>query len=459
MTSVAASTNLESTEAVKDLLATMSTRSCFLFSVVVLGACVDSIAGFSNAASFTSMTCLLDQQDDKRSVYGVVLRIAFPICLMAIVMSLFWIQWLFKRCSPNYTREQCTSFIRSRTIITFLVAGFFAYQSVSEDLMETISCIELDSKKSEDADLSSPEADDAEYSRFSIAKERYWTEDTSVRCYSRSHAFIVGFLGIPGTVLFLCGVPLYLLIFLLIKRRQGQLTELSVVNSYGFIYQNYDEQFVYWEVCILVRKALISAVVVFAYPLGANLQGVMALGVLITALAFHLIASPFKYSLLNVLEGCSLVVSIFAFYAGIVFNDENTADTAKTVLSAIVVVVSALLAIVFGLTLYVYTDRYIVAMLKNLGVTQIPTYPFSRMSLLIRTLCHQAAVRVCSRMNRTKHAVISAQRQRKSRNAASRTSTDLLMQDEPEHSPSAATTAQDAAGVTPPETQIEEDRV
>ena len=320
---------------------------------------------------------------------------------MILVMCLFVIRGLVMLRKPNMTFFECQQFLRSRLIICFLVVGFFAYQSISEDLMGTVSCIRLDSDDMSTAEEFDDPLRGVSYSHFSTANGYYWTEDTNIKCFSRNHAFLVGFLGIPGIVLFLCGIPFYLLIFLLYKRQKKQLMELHVLNTYGFIYQNYEDKFVYWEVIILIRKAMIGAIIVFAYPLGANLQGVMVLGVLNLALAVHLIATPFKYRLLNMLEGCSLIVSIITFYAGVVFNDTNTSDGAKVLLSVILMFVNALLMVVILFSVFVHGDKYVLARLKSLDVTDIPENPILRMTLLAFIIQRHVKKMVTASVNRT----------------------------------------------------------
>ena len=332
------------------------------------------------------MTCLLDVDSDSRSIYGVILRVSFPFFLMLLAMLLFVVQWLTMLCNPNTTPFVCRQFLRSRLIISFLVVGFFAYQSISEDLMGTISCIRLDSDDMSKAEDFDDPLKNVSYSHFSIANGYYWTEDTNIECFSQNHAILAGLLGIPGIVLFLCGVPLYLLILLFYKRRTKQLMEPYMLNTYGFIYQNYKDKFVYWEVVILFRKALIGAVVVFAYPLGSNLQAVMALGILTLALVIHLIATPFKYLHLNVLEGCSLLVSIFTFYGGVVFSDANTSKNAKVLLTVILVVVKFLLVAVILSTIFVYGDKCVEAQLRLMETTDIPRNPIRRMIRLASIL-------------------------------------------------------------------------
>ena len=299
-------------------------------------------------------------------------------------MLFFLVRWLIVRRHPNTIPLSCRQFLKSRLDISVLVVALLTYQSVSKDIMTTLSCIHLDSRDMSEAKELDDPFNNITYSHFSIANSRYWTEDTDIKCDSGSLTLLSSIAGIPGVLLFLCGIPVSLLIFLLYKRRRNQLTEFNVLNTCGFVYENYEDKFVYWEVCILFRKALISAIVVFAYRLGANLQGTVALGVLILALVIHLIASPFKFLSLNILEGCSLIVSIFTFYTGVLFSDANTADNAKILMSVILIVVHGLFVMAALFTILVYVDKSAVAKLKLLAVTDIPATPISRMIQLAR---------------------------------------------------------------------------
>eukprot|EP00210_Caulerpa_lentillifera_P006197 g5921.t1 len=364
MTSAAININVEWTKTVRNMLATMNT-----------------IAGFSNGASFTPMTCLWNTSSENSSIFGAVFRVGFILGVMMLLMIYFFLQWSFMMRRPNCTHAHCAAYLRSRIIICFLVVIFFAYQSISEELMAIVSCIELDSKEINDNTL---------YPKYSIARDKYWTQDTNIECLEKKHALLVGIIGIPGIIFILFGVPLYLLFFLLYRRSKDQLMDLDVINTYGFIYQNYLERFVFWEVCILARKALIGVIVVFAYPLGSNLQGVMALGVLILALAIHLTAAPFKYTLLNVLEGCSLLVSIFTFYAGVVFNDENTSQVARVLLTTLLVLINLSLVAVFLATVFIYGDKCVTARLQCLEVADIPKNCICRLIKLASVVSAQA---------------------------------------------------------------------
>lgn len=318
----------------------------------------DVLAGFSNGASLIAIDCLLDYEGSiPISIRALVVRLAFPIVLLVIVVAIFFAYWIYL----YHKKKEPLSYFRSRTIISSLVVLFFAYEFITQELMRIMNCVDID--------VDHPEGSGQSYSEYSIAKGRYWGEDTSLKCYEGSHARLVGSLGGPGLIIFSLGIPLFVLVFLLWNKENNKLNDQLFLNTYGFIFQNYNERFVYWEVLIMFRKALVDGIVVFAYPLGPNLQGVLALGVLIVSLVLHLVALPYKYRVLNLLEGASLVVSIFMFYSGIVFNDKNTSEVARVFLSTLLIVINLGLVVLFVVRGFQQVDKFLVAKLKCFQVS------------------------------------------------------------------------------------------
>ena len=331
------------------------------------------------------MTCLFGNSTGDHAVYSVLVRIGLPMFLMTLVLSFFILYWIKLMASSSWTAVERRQYICSRAIITCLVTSFFVYQSFSEDLIGIFSCIELDSKE-----LSTVKSDydnataEVYYSNFSTARGIYWTEDTRVECFESNHLYLALFLGIPGILVFLIGFPAFMLGLLHSKRKNQLLVDIDVLNTYGFLYQNYEESFVYWEVVILIRKALISTVIVFAYPLGANLQVALTLAVLVLALALHLLSHPFKYWSLNFLEGCALSFSISALIVGLVLNDEKTSSIAAGILAVLLVICGAVLVFFILFALLFYFDKYVVGRLKFLDVAPIPRSFVSRMVFFIK---------------------------------------------------------------------------
>lgn len=166
---------------------------------------------------------------------------------------------------------------------------------------------------------------------------------------------MTGVFGVLFLLLFSLGFIVFIFVLLLRNKQRALKQDVQFLARYGFLYRAYktDSFTIYWEAIVTLRKALIGAVVVYAYPLGPNLQAVLALGVLIVALLLHLVAQPYKEIRtkicggilgtiheegpdLNQLETLSLLMSLLTFYSGVVFNDKNTSDSGKLVMTVVI---------------------------------------------------------------------------------------------------------------------------
>lgn len=250
----------------------------------------------------------------------------------------------------------------SYLIVGVLVIVYFSYQNITSALLRAVNCIDVDD-----------DAIDHEYKKYAIATGTpVWVEDTALRCWKDNHT-TTGVFGILGLIFFSCGVIIF--IFTWFQKNKRYASDPRFIARYGFLYQAFDPDryTISWEGVIFLRKGLIWAAVVFAFPLGSSLQALFALGVMILAAAAHLIAAPFKLYpdhpnvpsaseadaqssnkfqwssfvnrawiqfnnsiTLNSLESMSLLMSIFIFYAGVMFNDENTGEVVKVLVTILV---------------------------------------------------------------------------------------------------------------------------
>ena len=294
------------------------------------------------------------------SIKVLWLRTTFPLFVLAFFIvangiAVFRRRWT--RTEPprvHGIKDYVT--IKSYSVVTIIVVAFFSYISVTTEFIRTANCIRVDqSSTGHRYDLYAVETGD-----------RVWAEDTSLYCFRGDH-IVTGVLGILGLIFFSMTSILFILLWL--PRNASRLDDPAFISLYGFIYQGYKEQWYAtpWEAVIAIRKALIAAVVVFAFPLGPNLQGICAMGVIILAIALQSIVSPFKSfdghpnvpayagqvfrSLgmealarmwvsinnkisLNDLEKASLMASLTVFYSGILFYDENTSRDGKFIMAA-----------------------------------------------------------------------------------------------------------------------------
>lgn len=88
----------------------------------------------------------------------------------------------------------------------------------------------------------------------------------------------------------------------------------------------------------MLRKGLLVIIVVFGYELRSNIQGILAVCVLIFALQLHHECCPFRneFKDLNEYEGASLFVSLFIFALSLAFVDDQISEAAKVVLTVFI---------------------------------------------------------------------------------------------------------------------------
>ena len=289
-------------------------------------------------------------------------------------------------------REQAHNDPVACFVVIVLVFLFQAYSTITAVFMKAVNCIEVDQHASE----GHQDIDHNCHRHYMIETvSRVWVQDTSLYCYQGEHWVT----GMAGGVGLSCSFLFILWIFFWVHANKHRLKNLVFIKRYGFLYQSYKEDGwgPYWEGVVFVRKALIQASVVFAIPLGPNLQSTTALGVLIVAFALHWIERPFReykdhpnvpeYSgkcldhflparisnawrsalgavSLNGLEAASMLVSISVFYTGIVSNDPNASEGAKMCVAACTFAINVLFVVYMLHRLYagahLVLDMYIV---------------------------------------------------------------------------------------------------
>ena len=267
-------------------------------------AVADAVSGAGQSVLSQSFYCLIRHSQSIAS--PSLLQKTGVILLIFSITSVISIFWFF------YARKKgmSTAVFLRRCLLTFLVAFDFLYVNLATATLSFFNCVNVhDGLLLEELDVA----------------HKYWADDTDVQCYEGSHKKFVFLCAIPS-LLFVCLFPFSILIILIVVRNQKKLDSKWSKETLGQLFDAYSEKYVYWNVCILLRTGLLSSIVVFAYSLGGNLQGVMVLFVLVSALFAQSSCRPFKegLELVNRMEGYSLLLATFTLLVGIVLHDPNT---------------------------------------------------------------------------------------------------------------------------------------
>lgn len=303
----------------------------------------DILSGFSSDNGIFSMDCPLSND----SSVPIAIRRTFISLLVPLGYMLFFcILWL----TVTVVKKRDSEFFRTHVLVSVIVVVYVFYTGITKRVMRTLHRVDLDDPYS---------------SEFSIATKSYWADDTSILFLKGSHAYLVGLLGIPMLLVFSIGFPLLLSFELWMNKEHRNSRHFA--STYGFLYRAYQERFVYWEMVVLARKAMLVAVVVFAYDLGGNLQGILALMVLVFAMVLHLCTMPYDKPVdrLNQRETLSLCGSTFTYFVGILFNDKNLPHWAEILLSVIAIFLSGFIVAYLLITLALEGAQHLDTLLKD----------------------------------------------------------------------------------------------
>ena len=141
----------------------------------------------------------------------------------------------------------------------------------------------------------------------------------------------------------------------------------------------------------MLRKAVLVIIVVFAYPLGGNLQGILGTFVLVLALYFQTVFRPYRseFDVLNKIEGLSLLVSLVTFVSSLFFNDDNVPTKVRTSITVGVLLCNLALFLFFCTSLILFFAN---RMEYNIQVAGVEYNPDGGISHVFWVYCRQVYV-------------------------------------------------------------------
>ena len=272
------------------------------------------VGGVATSAASGSLDCLAsDDATVPRSITRTIVGLCIPLMVICI-LSLFWLL-------VTLNLAQVFRYWLTRSLLAVVVVMYISYIGITETLIRIVYCVDVH-------DSFDPRLDDVVHS--------YWAMDTSLKCYEDRHLALVVVVAIPFLILFSIAFPVFYAV-VVYRHKIKQVSKATwVPDTMAFMFRAYDDRFVFWESVILIRKALLSVVVVFSYPLGGTLQGTLAVAVLVVASYAHQMCRPFStdFSELNDYEGLSLLMSTLTFICGFFFGDDRTSQLVRNFLAA-----------------------------------------------------------------------------------------------------------------------------
>ena len=286
--------------------------------------------------SMFSFECLLPVHGSTpRSVIQTALTVIVPLTVTVVICSFWAIRTLRRRMPWKFFVKRC--------ILTAVSVLYVSYLSLAETAINVFYCIDVFDEVTLDSINTS---------------HSYWVADTSVMCYAGSHRVLAYVVAVPLLV-FVLVYPLVLAVVMAIANKRGNLRSDWIQATLGVLMNGFKTEFAFWDCIILLRKALIAAVVVFTYKFGIALQATLLTAIFLVAMFLHFVFLPYQTNAgpLNFLEGLSLFVCGTTVVSGVVLNDRQTTSEIVKWSLVFYVFASNLLAFsIFGF--HLLTNKY-----------------------------------------------------------------------------------------------------
>eukprot|EP00210_Caulerpa_lentillifera_P003978 g3796.t1 len=254
-----------------------------------------------------------------RALWKVLFSLFVPISVVAI-LSIYW------RYRSIRLHAGDNLYFMKRLILTIVTVTYITYFDLTQVAVRVFGCVAVYDQNNFDSNLTTST----------------WIVDTSIECYKSSHLVLV-VIALVILILVSIGFPLSCSFALFADRDAIHTPRSWVHDTLGFLYGPFQERFIYWECITMIKKVLLSIIIVFSYSLGNQAQGLLILIVLILFLYIHIICFPYnrKCSSLNYYESGSLLTSCITYTLVQFLNIETCSELSRGLISALLIALNS----------------------------------------------------------------------------------------------------------------------
>lgn len=225
----------------------------------------------------------------------VICRTLFSIVIPTIVIAILSLYWGYRTIMVHKGDK---AYFLKRLLLSVITTTYITYFDLTQVAVRVFNCVVVYDHVDHSSNLFT----------------RFWIADTSIECYNGTHFCLIG-IALVILILVSFGFPLFCSFALSAARDELATSNSWAHDTLSFLCGPFKERFVYWECVTMIKKALLSIVIVFSYLLGNQVQGLLILIVLVFFLYLHLVCNPYDdaFSSLNSFEGGSLLTSCMVY--------------------------------------------------------------------------------------------------------------------------------------------------
>ena len=207
--------------------------------------------------------------------------------------------------------------------------------------------------------------------------------DLEEQCYVGRHFEMMLLLGVSQLMLYVVGLPLLMLFFLV--RNSKQLDKHATKNRYGMFFASYKKKRYYWEMLLSLRKISIVALGVFGPVVGPVRQSQLAQFILLICIVLEIVGKPYseetkRHEILDKLETAVLMVLWGNFGGGTMIYE--SIEMGDGVSASIVTILTVLLNSLMIVVLIIFYLRAVCYENRNTKlIEKIASFHFIKMSI------------------------------------------------------------------------------
>lgn len=279
-------------------------------------------------------------------------RTVFGLLVPGIVVSIFTAYWILSKI----WKKKPMPFFWKRALLSLVVVVYISYLGLTKLAVRVFYCVDV--LDSED--------------HTSSSKTSYWAVDTAIQCYGKDHSVLVS-IGVAILTLVTFSFPLISAFVITRVGEQQEASDSWINETMGFLYRAFTKRFRYWESIVMLRKAFLSVIVVFSYPLGGQLQTMLALLLLMFSLCLQTVCKPYRqeFSTLNHYESSSLFVSCVTLTLGQFLDSDRCSSFVKGTVAFMIISMNTVTFLVLLLAYLSSGVEHLRAVLEDEGV-QVP---------------------------------------------------------------------------------------
>ena len=320
--------------------------------LIVVVCCIEFISGLASESIRRSVVCLSKaNQFLHPTVWGTIVSVfVVPVTAFLLLVAFWMVMGLV------YQMQRPLRYIAQRSLLSLMALWYITSASVIKTTLSVVLCVRVYN------DVLDATAETEEIS--------YWAVDTSLRCFEGQHLMLVIWI-LPFVSIVYVGLLIAFISILTSPKELLDHPDSWVYRTTGFLYRGYGSGWRrYWEVAIVLRKAIIAFLVFCAHRFD-SLFFITCLPIFIMlAMGLQIVVMPYreKFDALNRIDLSALFVSNLTILIAIMLKSEGlTKEWRGMTLSIICVVLNISTFLVFLCFLVKYYAKCIKLSMSECG--------------------------------------------------------------------------------------------